>query len=1358
MHQPSHPSTSGYAGDIFIAYQLPVGYSDAQARIFDSPSYSDVFVAYTDDEDCSVRVLENLLKAEGIRPWVGDLEVLLSPVSVATLNQGIRECDALLLLLGAAERVPRELHDELKQALKLNKLILLLARQKCSVAEMAPLGLDRLHWVPIALDDRQPSTTLAKYILDILVYARLQKRTFVWQKNDKNNAWLLSESDLEQTQSRVERIQKHLELGLVLSEQQLELIKCSQYIHGKAPDIFISYSRRDQTFVETLAQDLEEEDFVLWLDWKNIPVAADWREEVKEGIREAHTFIFVISVDSLTSRHCDWELQQARRSGCRIIPIVCRHDYRKEQLSQLSLAELNYASFERLAYAEALAKLVQTIRTDFQDAKEYNKLFSEAYEWDLQKRPKQLLLTRKQHKKIESWLKKRSRKDTMASEVAKRLPLQKLQLDYLNDSKVALQRERQTQFFAVSLGTAAIAFLILALDLAQLSVARALVASLEEKAGLDSLITALRASQKLENRPYSRYLQPGLRLRTTIALHQETMSVRELNRLAGHKRDVFDVEFSPDGDHLVSVGDDKTVRVWNFANSVADPMKRHQDRIVDVAHSPDGSFFVTGSYDGVVNLWSCEARPAEIHSIRKGESHLANSTDLLPTGLEALNYGVTSPGNPMCQWIRALPQAHTDRIVRVRVSPGSQYIASASFDGNVHLWQRGHDYETMARQKDDLVYVLPIRGLSVLPNPRQLFHGQPVFALAFNPRRRHLVSADVTGKVKLWALETGEEISSIDVGNMVVDVQYSHDGKYIAIAGKDGLLKIWDWENDQIAPLPGHVGFTGNVVFHPHDNRLASADTDGNIQLWLPKDLQTALKAKAEGTVPADLMPLTLQGHQEAVLRLQFSPDGDYLASASADDTIRLWLAADGALLDEIEGHQDEVVGLSFSPMLKTDPYSEADVGVTYLASASRDGTVRIWRINNGVRPLPHRERIFDVAFHPNGNVLAAAGRQTISLWRLRDYTRFAYILGDKQGGNIFSVDYAADGKWLVAGASTGMITLWAPDQTTANPIAQWLHEPAEKIAQAPEQQIPPEVLVVRFNLSGNLIASGGDDGYVRFWNRQGELLGEFQIGDIITNIGFSPDGQHVVITSQPNVEQTEEVADGHIAIYRFSNSPEKVALDLVTESALSEDEGRMGGILTVEFNPQKADEFATGDTQGNIRIWLLDGTLQNTLRGHEEAVTRVDYSQDGEMLASSSRDTSVNLWKVRSGDLISSLQGHDRQVTKVVFNPTDSTIMASAGFDDKVLIWQIPERLDVNPLEKLTPIGCQTVKDYLKLEVRNPSQQNIYFAFQSYLVNLPNRFNQWLYRDKNEFALANERLEKNLEEVRKYCLHKAEP
>ena len=90
------------------------------------------------------------------------------------------------------------------------------------------------------------------------------------------------------------------------------------------PDLFISYSRRDKAFVEALHVALEQRGHDAWVDWADIPHAADWDEQISEAIRDAQAFVFIVSPDSVASEVCRREALRAGEMHKRVIGIQLR--------------------------------------------------------------------------------------------------------------------------------------------------------------------------------------------------------------------------------------------------------------------------------------------------------------------------------------------------------------------------------------------------------------------------------------------------------------------------------------------------------------------------------------------------------------------------------------------------------------------------------------------------------------------------------------------------------------------------------------------------------------------------------------------------------------------------------------------------------------------------------------------------------------------------------------------------------------------------------------------------------------------------------------------------------------------------
>ena len=147
-------------------------------------------------------------------------------------------------------------------------------------------------------------------------------------------------------------------------------------------DVFISYSRRDAAFVVRLAAALEARGKTVWVDLKDIPAGAPWREDIAEAIEAADGVVFVVSPDSLGSAHCREEARVARDQGKRIVPVVARPS--DPDAAPVEVAELNWRiSFTGDAgFDEQVGELVRALELDLDWVREHTRYQEEANQWE----------------------------------------------------------------------------------------------------------------------------------------------------------------------------------------------------------------------------------------------------------------------------------------------------------------------------------------------------------------------------------------------------------------------------------------------------------------------------------------------------------------------------------------------------------------------------------------------------------------------------------------------------------------------------------------------------------------------------------------------------------------------------------------------------------------------------------------------------------------------------------------------------------------------------------------------------------------------------------------------------------------
>lgn len=600
-----------------------------------------------------------------------------------------------------------------------------------------------------------------------------------------------------------------------------------------------------------------------------------------------------------------------------------------------------------------------------------------------------------------------------------------------------------------------------------------------------------------------------------------------------------------------------------------------------------------------------------------------------------------------------------------------------------------------------------------------------VFAVAFDPRGRWLVSGGGGRELYLWDLlnRTPYGLLAMAEAEDILALAASPDGRLLAVGDSQGSLFLWDMDAQEfITELAAHEGAVNALGFTPDGETLVSGGADGRVLFW---------------GLPDFALEMPPQSHSGEVLTLAVSPNGRWLASGAGNGELFLWDMGERFVRRRFEGHLNEVNAVAFS----------ADS--SQLFTAGRDALVRVWRVNGGDLQFElsgHRSNIRALVISPDGRWMASGGEdQRILLWSLQ---RGQPVIVNELSAHtnwVNDLTFSADSLQLASASYDTNIIIWrtttggyghylghnAPvRRVTFNPTGAWFISGAQDgtfqvwdrstgTALYPALMADGSVFGLDISKNGQLVLTADTGGTLQLWETStGRQRQRYQeSGSQFFTTALSPDGSLAAaggINGDNSVVLWNTTDDritrltGHAAFVRWvAFSPQGSILAsagwdgqvIFWNSATGQEMGRFiphardanetapesgHSVLFVAFSPDGNRLVTTTSDGHNARLWALDqkldsetnqlvvnATLVYTFEGHNDWVHGAAFSPDGQMLVTVSEDKTIYIWDLTTGKQVARLTGHQASVNTVAFSPDGKAILTGSS-DNEVILWSV--------------------------------------------------------------------------------------
>ena len=531
------------------------------------------------------------------------------------------------------------------------------------------------------------------------------------------------------------------------------------------------------------------------------------------------------------------------------------------------------------------------------------------------------------------------------------------------------------------------------------------------------------------------------------------------------------------------------------------------------------------------------------------------------------------------------------------------------------------------------------KALPLLQLRRTLVPGASVTAASYSRDGRLIATAESDGLVRIWDAASHHQLAVLGhLGLPLNGLALSPDGKLLATAGGGGTARLWSVSTHQQLGAPvaePRYATLHSVAFSPDGTRLLTASEDGTARIW-----------DATHAGHRQLGLIALPGSEISINDAQFSPDGSQIVTAATDGTAQVWDAPAGQpprhAYTIAARNEEPLSSASFSPDGRLIVTSGLEGSAYLFEAVSTPQSPPPLAI-----PLP-REHAFGAAnraaFSPDSKLVVIAGSAGAWVFEVPSLKRIGRLAVDSALATN-TAEFAPDGRQILTAGADGKTRIWGATRALGAGASSWSEVGPPLVGNGSDGLRP-----AAFSADGRLFAAAGQGGAVSIWEtasgRRVAVIAE-PGGASINALAFDPRDPHVLLTASE---------DGSVVLWDTANG------------AGSEVDNLYPGPDAVAFTPNGERLLVAS----GYSAWLYDTRKEQKIGEFDEPshqpIVEVAFNADGtRFVTAGPRDASI--WNV---DDRSKPLGEIRGALETARFSPDGTVIVTAGDDGTAREWNL--------------------------------------------------------------------------------------